>query len=508
MSALPGFLSDLQAAPHAVWPGAIGQPGHGPVLTVRSPIDGKTLAQFPAATATDADSAIAAALSAFHRWKLVPAPVRGELLRRFALLLRSHQQELAQLITLECGKILAESVGEVQEMIDICDFAVGLSRQLHGLIIASERPQHRMQEQWHPLGPVAVISAFNFPAAVWAWNAALALVCGDTLIWKPSEYTPLTAIACHVLLQQAARQMPEVPEAVSTVVVGTADAGDVLARDRRIPLVSATGSTTMGRSVAKLVAHRLGRSLLELGGNNACIVAPTADLELAVRAIVFSAFGTCGQRCTSLRRLLIHESVFSRLMPRLKAAAASLPVGNPLQPGILMGPLISAMALARMRAAITEAERCGAVLSGGELVQNTVPAGGCYVRPAIVEMPHHCDIMYEETFAPLLFALKYRTLDEAIQLNNCVSQGLSSCLFTNDLREAELFLSASGSDCGIANVNIGPSGAEIGGAFGGEKETGGGRESGSDAWKHYMRRATNTINYGTTLPLAQGIRFE
>ena len=508
MLLLPAAITDLLPAPHALWIGASGITGQGSDLTVHSPIDGQLLAQFPAATAADAEIAISAAASAFQSWKLVPAPVRGELLRRFALLLRRQQQQLAHLVTLECGKILAEAIGEVQEMIDICDFAVGLSRQLHGLTIASERPLHRMQEQWHPLGPIAVISAFNFPVAVWAWNAALALVCGNTLIWKPSEQTPLTAMACQRLLLQAAEGLPEVPPGISTLLAGSADVGEILARDRRIPLVSATGSTAMGRSVAKLVADRLGRSLLELGGNNACIVAPSADLELALRATIFSAFGTCGQRCTSLRRLLVHESLAEQLLPRLKSAAATLPVGNPLQPGILLGPLISSAAQSRMQAAMAEAERCGGRLSGGAAVSRSVPQGGCYVQPAIVEMPYHADIMYQETFAPLLYVLRYRTLEEAINLNNCVSQGLSSCLFTNDLREAEIFLSAAGSDCGIANVNIGPSGAEIGGAFGGEKDTGGGRESGSDAWKNYMRRATNTINYGNTLPLAQGIRFE
>ena len=508
MSSLPGSLQNLLTNPLSVWIGSHGYAGQGSPLTVRSPIDGQILASFNAAAPADADSVTAAATTAFHQWKLVPAPVRGELVRRFGQLLRVHQQDLAQLVTLECGKILPEALGEVQEMIDICDFATGLSRQLHGLTIASERPQHRMLEQWHPLGPVAVISAFNFPVAVWAWNAALALVCGNTLIWKPSEQTPLTAIACQQLLLLAAADMPEVPAAVSTVLAGGAAVGEALARDRRIPLVSATGSTAMGRSVARLVADRLGRSLLELGGNNACIVAPSASLELALRAVIFSAFGTCGQRCTTLRRLLIHESVYDQLLPRLLAAAQSLPVGNPLQPGILMGPLISEPALRRMQAALTEAQHAGGVVSGGNIPAADVPIGGCYVRPAIVQMPQHADIMYQETFAPILYVLRYRQLEEAIQLNNCVSQGLSSCLFTNDLREAELFLSAAGSDCGIANVNIGPSGAEIGGAFGGEKDTGGGRESGSDSWKNYMRRATNTINYGNTLPLAQGIRFE
>ncbi len=480
---------------------------HGENLQVRSPIDGSVLWETASATADDLNTAVASAHAAFHDWRLVPAPLRGEFVRRFGILLREHQRDLATLITLEAGKIRAEAQGEVQEMIDICDFAVGLSRQLYGLTIATERPRHRMMEQWHPLGPVGIISAFNFPAAVWAWNSALALVCGNSLVWKPSEKTPLTAIASHTLLMKAAQGMSAVPAGISSVVVGGSSVGKAMAGDRRIPLISATGSVAMGKSVAQIAASRLGRTLLELGGNNACIVTPSADLELAVRAIVFAAVGTCGQRCTTLRRLIVHESIADRLLTRLKTAYASLPVGNPLEERTLIGPLIDSAARDQMQSALDEARHEGGTVFGGEPITADVPAGGCYVHPAIVEMPGHAEIMYQETFAPILYVVSYRELTEAIRLQNCVTQGLASSIFTTDLREAELFLSAAGSDCGIANVNIGPSGAEIGGAFGGEKETGGGRESGSDSWKNYMRRATNTINFGNDLPLAQGIRF-
>lgn len=362
-------------------------------------------------------------------------------------------------------------------------------------------------EQWHPLGPVGIISAFNFPVAVWAWNAAIALVCGDSLVWKPSEKTPLCALACQRLLMKAAEDLPTVPQGLSTVVIGGADIGKMLASDPRIPLVSATGSVAMGRSVAQVVAGRMGRSLLELGGNNACIVSPSANLDLATRGIVFAAAGTCGQRCTSLRRLLVQENVADEVLRRIKSAYQSLPIGNPLDEGVLIGPLIDAASMERMQAALVKAEQAGGKIFGGQVLSSDVPRGGCYVRPAIVEMPTHSEVMFQETFAPILYVLRYKELEAAIELQNCVSQGLSSSIFTNDLREAEQFVSASGSDCGIANVNIGPSGAEIGGAFGGEKDTGGGRESGSDSWKAYMRRATNTINYGNDLPLAQGIQF-
>jgi aldehyde dehydrogenase (NAD+) len=479
----------------------------GERIISRSPIDGRCLAEFPGATADEAGTAIYAAVEAFHAWRTVPAPRRGHLVREFGQVLRTYQTELAELVALESGKILPEAVGEVQEMIDICEFAVGLSRQLYGLTIASERPQHRMMEQWHPLGPVGIITAFNFPVAVWAWNAAIALVCGNSILWKPSEKTPLTAIACQALLMKAAAEIPEVPNGLSSVVIGPRAVGKVLASDRRIPLISATGSVPMGRAVAQAVAMRLGKCLLELGGNNACIVAPSADLELAIRAIVFSAAGTCGQRCTTLRRLFLHEAIADDVLARLKIAYTSLPIGDPLQPGILVGPLIDAAAVERMMAVLGELRHAGGNVFGGERVTDRVPAGGHYVRPAIVEMSSHADLMYQETFAPILYVLRYSTLEQAICWQNCVPQGLSSSIFTTDLREAEYFLSAAGSDCGIANVNIGPSGAEIGGAFGGEKDTGGGRESGSDSWKTYMRRTTNTINFGNDLPLAQGIQF-
>ena len=481
--------------------------GDGNTIASHSPIDGSFLAEVTTASVTDFERVVETAESAFAEWRKVPAPKRGEIVRQFGDKLRENKEALGQLVSLEMGKSLQEGLGEVQEMIDICDFAVGLSRQLHGLTMHSERPGHRMYEQYHPLGLVGIISAFNFPVAVWSWNTALAWICGDVCIWKPSEKAPLCGVACQKLITSVLREN-NLPEGISCLVNGDASVGKWMSEDHRIPLVSATGSTRMGKDVAAKVGARLGKSLLELGGNNAVIITPDANLDIALRAAVFGAIGTCGQRCTSLRRLLVHESLAEQLLPRLKSAAATLPVGNPLQPGILLGPLISSAAQSRMQAAMAEAERCGGRLSGGAAVSRSVPQGGCYVQPAIVEMPYHADIMYQETFAPLLYVLRYRTLEEAINLNNCVSQGLSSCLFTNDLREAEIFLSAAGSDCGIANVNIGPSGAEIGGAFGGEKDTGGGRESGSDAWKNYMRRATNTINYGNTLPLAQGIRFE
>jgi len=445
----------------------------------------------------DPADAAARAEQAFLRWRTVPAPRRGELVRLLGEELRSAKEPLAHLITLEAGKIVQESLGEVQEMIDICDFAVGLSRQLYGLTIASERPNHRMMEQWHPLGPVLVISAFNFPVAVWAWNAALALVCGDPVIWKPSEKTPLCAEAVIALVRRACEKFGDAPDGLVQLVQGERDVGAALVDDPRIALVSATGSTAMGRAVGPRVAQRFGRVLLELGGNNATIVCPSADLELAARAILFSAAGTAGQRCTTLRRLIVHESVADELVGRLKHLFGEVKVGDPRDPDTLVGPLIDEAALNAMQNVLGDAvERVEAV------------PGGFYVRPAIVEAPAQEGTVLQETFAPIVYALRYREFDEAIALNNAVPQGLSSSIFTNDLREAERFVSAAGSDCGIANVNIGPSGAEIGGAFGGEKETGGGRESGSDSWKAYMRRQTNTINYGSDLPLAQGIRFD
>ena len=471
----------------------LGVTGEG-ALVSHSPIDGSRIGSV--AEAEDVDRACARAQAAFLAWRSVPAPRRGELVRLLGDELRAAKQPLSRLVTLEAGKIVSEGLGEVQEMIDICDYAVGLSRQLYGLTIASERPEHRMIEQWHPLGPVAVISAFNFPVAVWAWNAALALVCGDPVIWKPSEKTPLTAAATMAIAARALARFGDAPDGLLQLLQGGRDVGAALAEDPRVALVSATGSTRMGRDLGPKVAARFGRSLLELGGNNAMIVAPSADLALAERAILFSAAGTAGQRCTSLRRLIVHDSIADRLVARLRALIAKIPVGDPRDPGTLVGPLIDAGAFDAMVRACPTVERVDAV------------AGGHYVRPALVEVDAQAGIVLEETFAPILYVLRYSILDQAIALNNDVKQGLSSSIFTNDLREAERFLSAAGSDCGIANVNIGPSGAEIGGAFGGEKETGGGRESGSDSWRAYMRRATNTINFGSTLPLAQGVKFE
>jgi aldehyde dehydrogenase (NAD+) len=468
-----------------------------------SPIDGSPL---PGPVWTvDADAAGARAAAAFTVWRSVPAPVRGELVRRYGEALRAHRDDLGLLVTIETGKPISEGIGEVQEMIDICDFAVGLSRQLYGLTIVSERPRHHMREMWHPLGPVAIISAFNFPVAVWAWNAALALVCGDPILWKPSEKAPLSAHAVHALFERVAADFEGAPEGLSQLLVGGADLGAALSDDARIPLVSATGSVRMGRSVGERTARRFGRSLLELGGNAATIATQSADLDLAVRAIAFSAAGTTGQRCTTLRRLIVHDDIAESLVGRLKRAYASLPIGDPRDPATLVGPLIDEGAAAAMAAALGEARSDGGTIFGGERLESS---GGAYVRPAIVEMPEQTDIVREETFAPILYVLRYRTFEEAIALQRDVPQGLSSSILTSDLREAEEFLSATGSDCGIANVNMGTSGAEIGGAFGGEKETGGGRESGSDAWKAYMRRQTQNVNYGRALPLAQGVRFD
>ena len=448
-------------------------------------------------TRGDADLACERAAAAFEQWRMVPAPQRGEFVRILGSMLREAKPILAKLITIESGKILAESLGEVQEMIDICDFAVGLSRQLYGLTIASERPSHRMMEQWHPLGPVLVISAFNFPVAVWAWNAALALVCGNPVIWKPSEKTPLCAEAVMVLVRRAGERFGGVPHGLVQLVQGERDVGEALVDDPRVALVSATGSTAMGRAVGPRVAQRFGRVLLELGGNNATIVCPSADLELAARAILFSAAGTAGQRCTTLRRLIVHDSIADSLVERLRGLFASVKVGDPRDSDTLVGPLIDEAAFNGMKQVL-----------GDDIERVNAVAGGFYVRPAIVELKAQQGSVLKETFAPIVYVMRYRELDEAIALNNAVPQGLSSSIFTTDLLEAERFLSAAGSDCGIANVNIGPSGAEIGGAFGGEKETGGGRESGSDSWRAYMRRQTNTINYGSGLPLAQGIRFD
>ncbi len=481
-------------------------------LAARSAVTGETLARVREATAAEAAAAITAATAAFRAWRLVPAPVRGELVRLFGEELRHEKAALGRIVSAEVGKIVSEGLGEVQEMIDICDFAVGLSRQLHGLTIASERPAHRMMETWHPLGPVGIISAFNFPVAVWSWNAALALVCGNPVLWKPSEKATLSALAAHALLERAAARFRAAghaaPDGLAAVLPGGRELGEALVDDVRVALVSATGSTAMGRRVGPRVAARFGRAILELGGNNAAIVCPSADLELTVRGVAFAAMGTAGQRCTTLRRLIVHEEVADALVARLRRAYGSVRVGNPLEEGTLVGPLVDEAAGRAMDAAVAAARAAGGEGTGGEAVTVAGCAEGVYRRPALVLMPGQPDIVMRETFAPILYVLRYRDLAEAIALHNAVPQGLSSSIFTNDLREAETFLSAAGSDCGIANVNIGPSGAEIGGAFGGEKETGGGRESGSDAWKGYMRRATNTINYGTRLPLAQGVRFE
>ena len=476
-------------------------------LVARTPIDGSITARIAAHDAAGTTAAIGRAHAAFLAWREVPAPRRGELVRLFGDELRAAKDALAALVAIEAGKIAAEARGEVQEMIDICDFACGLSRQLYGLTIASERPGHRMSETWHPLGVVGVISAFNFPVAVWAWNFALAIACGDSVVWKPSEKTPLTALACQALFRRAAARFGAAPAGLAEVVLGGSDAGAALVDDPRVALVSATGSTRMGRAVAPRVAARFGRCLLELGGNNAMIVAPSADLDLATRAILFSAAGTCGQRCTSLRRLIVHDSLRGELTARLARTFAQIRIGDPRDAATLVGPLIDGAAFDAMQGALARARSDGGELHGGARVSPPGLDGGFYVRPALVEMPRQTQLMRDETFAPILYVIGYRELDAAIAAHNDVPQGLSSCIFTSDLREAERFLSASGSDCGIANVNIGPSGAEIGGAFGGEKETGGGRESGSDAWKHYMRRATNTVNYSRDLPLAQGIAF-
>ena len=485
-----------------------GWGGAGPVLAKHSPIDGSLLGRVRQASAADYEAAATAAQLAFLVWRDVPAPKRGEIVRQLGNALRAVKPELGRLVTLETGKILAEGEGEVQEMIDICDFATGLSRQLHGLTIASERPGHRMLEQWQPLGVVGIISAFNFPVAVWSWNSALAVVCGDATLWKPSEKTPLTAIACIKLAERVCHANGVDPAIFSLVVGDGPSVGELLTADRRVPLVSATGSTRLGRRVGGVVAARLGRSLLELGGNNAIVVAPSADRAMTRRAILFGAVGTAGQRCTSTRRIIVHESIRAEFSATLAAAYRQLPIGNPLRPGTLVGPLIDAAAVENMQRAIAALQQAGGkVLCGGAVLRGRKYPGGCYVTPCLAEAENDWPVVQQETFAPILYVLGYRELAEAIALQNGVPQGLSSAIFTTDLREAGQFLAASGSDCGIANVNLGTSGAEIGGAFGGEKETGGGRESGSDAWKAYMRRQTVTVNYSGALPLAQGIRF-
>ena len=504
----------------AVWIGGAERKGSGPVLVSRSPVDGSTLASLAAASSSDVAHVLSASRSAFEVWRIVPAPQRGEFVRRVGNRFRERKADLAALISWEAGKITQEALGEVQEVIDICDFAVGLSRQLYGLTIASERPLHRLAEQWHPLGPVGVITAFNFPMAVWAWNAALAWVCGDPVVWKPSEKTPLCALACQSVVVSVLQEMSAVPAAVSSLIIGGREIGEALAAAPELPLISATGSTAMGRAVAQVVAARLGRSLLELGGNNGMIVAPSADLELTTRAIVFSAVGTCGQRCTSLRRLIVHESLADQLIQRLTSIYERLPIGNPLDSQTLVGPLIDEQAWTAMDGALKRAAAEGGIVHGGERLNANLPKRGVYVRPALVDFrlpvpdnhgganPFHRSVVNDETFAPILYVQRYRTFEEAITLHNSVPQGLASSIMTSDMREAERFCSPAGSDCGIVNVNVGPSGAEIGGAFGGEKATGGGRESGSDSWKSYMRRTTNTINYSHELPLAQGIQFD
>jgi aldehyde dehydrogenase (NAD+) len=476
----------------------------GGARAVRSPISGEVIAHVDDASPADAAAAIEAADAAFQTWREVPAPRRGELVRLLGEALRAAKEDLGLLVTLEAGKTLSEGLGEVQEMIDICDYATGLSRQLFGLTIATERPDHRMMETWKPLGVVGVISAFNFPVAVWSWNACLALVCGDPVVWKPSEKTPLTALAVQAIFERAAARFGVAPANLSTVLIGGREVGEVLADHPRVPLVSATGSTAMGRAVGPRLAKRFARALLELGGNNAAIVAPSADLDLTLRAVAFAAMGTAGQRCTTLRRLFVHESIYGAFVAKLKAAYASVRIGDPRDGDTLIGPLIDDAALVAMQAALSEAKAAGGRVTGGEPVKG--PGAGAYVRPAIVEIDRQVDVVRRETFAPILYVMPYTDFDQAIAANNDAPQGLSSSVFTLDMREAERFL--AGSDCGIANVNIGPSGAEIGGAFGGEKETGGGREAGSDSWRAYMRRATNTINYGLTLPLAQGVQFE
>lgn len=476
-------------------------------LFARSPITGETIATVRQHSPAEVDAAIARAAAAFRVWRDVPAPRRGEFVRLLGEALRAHKGDLGHLVTLEAGKITAEGLGEVQEMIDICDYAVGLSRQLFGLTIATERVSHRMMETWHPLGPCGVITAFNFPVAVWSWNAALAFVCGNPVIWKPSEKTPLTALAVQAIFEQAAADFGGVPPGLSEVIIGARETGEALVDDARVPLVSATGSTRMGCMVGPRLAARFARAILELGGNNAAIVAPSADLDLAVRGIAFAAMGTAGQRCTTLRRLIVHESVYATLVPRLARVYASVAIGDPRDSGVLIGPMIDKAAYEGMEMALAEARAAGGTVHGGGRFA-TGDTAAVYARPALVEMPDQTGPMLHETFAPILYVVKYSRFEEAVALHNGVSAGLSSSIFTLNMREAEAFMAAGGSDCGIANVNIGPSGAEIGGAFGGEKETGGGREAGSDAWKAYMRRATNTINYGTTLPLAQGVTFD
>jgi aldehyde dehydrogenase (NAD+) len=504
------FLKKLGLKKHnsGTWTGQKALDGHKRFIQSHSPVDGQLIGSVSVTTAQQYEEVMASALSAFEVWRAMPAPKRGEIVRQYGEALRKYKEPLGALVSYEMGKSLQEGLGEVQEMIDICDFAVGLSRQLYGLTMHSERPNHRMYEQWHPLGVVGIVSAFNFPVAVWSWNAAIAWVCGNVCIWKPSEKAPLCSVACQNILQSVLKAN-DLPEGISCIINGDYKVGEMLTKDSRVPLLSATGSTRMGRIVGKTVAERLGRSLLELGGNNAIIVTPSADLKVVLTGAVFGAVGTCGQRCTTTRRLIVHESQYAEVKKILASAYKQLRIGDPLDDHNHVGPLIDQDAVQNYLKAIDSATKQGAkwVVEGGVLEGKTY-ASGCYVKPCIAEVENHWPIVQHETFAPILYIMKYKTIEEAIALQNGVPQGLSSAIMTTDVREAELFLSVRGSDCGIANVNIGTSGAEIGGAFGGEKETGGGRESGSDSWKAYMRRQTNTINYGTTVPLAQGIKFD
>ncbi len=480
----------------------------GDMLESHSPIDGNLIGSIKQATAQDYDKVVKTAEKAYIKWRKMPAPKRGEIVRQIGEALREHKESLGKLVSYETGKIYQEGLGEVQEMIDICDFAVGQSRQLYGLTMQSERPLHRMYEQYHPIGPVGIISAFNFPVAVWSWNAMLALICGDVCIWKPSEKTPLTALACQHIIAPVLKQN-NVPEGVCCLIIGDYKIGEMLSNDTRIPLVSATGSTRMGKKVAVAVGQRLGRSLLELGGNNAIIITPDANLKMVITAVLFGSVGTAGQRCTTTRRLIIHESIYDTLKASIIKAYKQVNIGNPLKDGTLMGPLIDKAAVQNYSDAIVKIKQQGGKIAyGAKVLSGEEYSSGCYVLPTIAEVENEYPVVQQETFAPILYLIKYKTIDEALVMHNDVPQGLSSSIFSNNILETEKFLSNAGSDCGIANVNIGTSGAEIGGAFGGEKETGGGRESGSDAWKAYMRRQTNTINYGSVLPLAQGIKFD
>lgn len=497
-----GLLQDLGVQQHAFTGGN---------LEVRTPITGEIVANVQTIGPAAANLCIIAAHMAFLEWRRRPAPQRGELVRLLGEELRQEKTALGRLVTIEAGKIVSEGLGEVQEMIDICTYAAGLSRQLCGLTISTERPNHRMMETWHPLGVTGIISAFNFPVAVWSWNAALALVCGNSTVWKPSEKTPLCALATQALFERAAVRLGDAPAGLSSILIGRREIGEMLVDHPRVPLVSATGSTAMGRQVAPRLASRFARSILELGGNNAALVCPSADIDLTLRAVAFAAMGTAGQRCTTLRRAFVHESIYDALLPRLQQVYSSVAIGDPREPGTLVGPLIDGVAFEAMQKSLEEARAAGGRVTGGERIRidgALSGPGGFYVRPALVEMPHQTETVKRETFAPILYVMKYGDFEDAVRMHNDVPQGLASSVFTTDLREAERFLSPEGSDCGIANVNIGPSGAEIGGAFGGEKETGGGRESGSDVWRSYMRRATNTINYGKELPLAQGVKFD